>query len=295
VTCYHLISGRPPFHGETALSIAVQHLNEPAAPLKKRRPDLPHELCDLVHRMMEKDPGKRPADAKELKQEIKKIPEQVTANEQRSWRSWVPFQGDQLFRKQLLMFLFVSLCLGGVSAAVGWVNRPGDPLNAPFAELETGSSDRVVIPEKKSPMTQFLLAVKLRDSEDAWKAVITNFPEDEFYKSRAQIRLGLILISESRYVEARAVFQKLIDSNQAVSLVNGYAGLLALESIRGNARKSQDIWGLHIESHLDDLDTEMADYVDRALRKNQNVLGIDNKEHLDRLFDLSVVEEGTVD
>ena len=35
VTCYHLISGRPPFHGETALSIAVKHLNEPPPPLSK--------------------------------------------------------------------------------------------------------------------------------------------------------------------------------------------------------------------------------------------------------------------
>ncbi|MCA9014753.1 MAG: serine/threonine protein kinase, partial [Planctomycetaceae bacterium] len=84
VTCYHLISGRPPFHGETALSIAVKHLNEPPPPLAKRRPDLPVELCNLVHRMMEKDPAKRPANATELMQEIKKIPEQPTVKQGKS-------------------------------------------------------------------------------------------------------------------------------------------------------------------------------------------------------------------
>lgn len=292
VTCYHLISGRPPFHGETALSIAVKHLNEAAPLLKHRRPDLPVALCDLVHRMMEKDPDKRPANATELMQEIKKIPEHVSDSQQNNWRALLPFQGNHNLQKQLVAFLLAFLCVGSVAAAVGWINRPGDPLNAPFLQQGDSSTDNYIIPEEKDAMSQFFLAMKLSNSEDAWKAVITNFPDDEFYKSHAQIRLGLLLIRERRYEDAKVIFQELIDSNQSESIqTNGYAGLMALESINGNASRSQEIWKLRVENHLNDLDTEMIDYVKRALSNNQSVPGIDNEGILNSIFNSTNEDE----
>ncbi|MDB5335488.1 MAG: serine/threonine protein kinase, partial [Planctomycetaceae bacterium] len=45
VTCYHMLSGQPPFRGENAISIALQHLRDTASPLEKLRPDLPPLLC----------------------------------------------------------------------------------------------------------------------------------------------------------------------------------------------------------------------------------------------------------
>lgn len=300
VTCYHLISGRPPFTGETALSIAVKHLNEPPTPLIQRRPDLPQELCDLVHRMIEKDPNNRPANAKELIQEIKKIPEDASGNDHQPPQWMLAFQGNQLLRKQLIPFVLVSLCLGSVAAAVGWVNRPGDPLDAPFIEQETGAAVSTLIPQKNSAMLQYFLAIKLKDSEDAWKAVI-NYPGDEFYKSHAQIRLGLILLRKRRFEEAKTIFQELVDSNKKVSMVNGYAGLMSLDSIRGDARQSQDIWELRVRSQRDELrrqgdelDAEMIEYVEQALRKNQSILGIDNKGQIEQLFNSAGEEESVV-
>ncbi len=291
VTCYHLISGRPPFHGETALSIAVKHLNESPAPLDKIRPDLPQELCDLVHRMMEKDPNQRPADAKELMQEIKKIPEQASANDQRTWKSLVPFQSDQLFQKQLVSFLLISLCLGGVAAAVGWVNRPGDPLNAPYVESENEGSRGIPIPQEKTAMAQFLQAVKLKDDEDAWKAVITNFPGDLVFKPRAQIRLGILLIRPGRYEESKKIFQELVDSGQSELMVNGYAGLMALESLEGDPSDSQNIWKLHVLTTMNDpntasdLDQELQEIVYRALVRNQKNPKISNEKVIKELFE----------
>ena len=41
VTAYHMLAGAPPFDGDTPLAVAVQHLNQPPAPLEKRRPDVP--------------------------------------------------------------------------------------------------------------------------------------------------------------------------------------------------------------------------------------------------------------
>lgn len=284
VTCYHLISGRPPFLGETALSIAVKHLNEPPPPLKDRRPDLPEALCDLVHRMMEKNPDDRPADATELMQEIKKIPTQGSDSQQQGWRSLVSFQGNNLLQKQLATFLLVALCVGSVSAAVGWFNRPGDPLNAPFVQ-NTGdnSGSTNIVPDQKSAMKQYLFAVKNERSEDAWKAVIDYYPDDGLYKTHAQIRLGLLLCKPDRYAEAKTIFQELADSDQSSNQTNGYAGLMVLESLKEKFPESQKIWEFRVKNHPEDLDSEMKENVAEALRKNQTHPEIVNSEALEDL------------
>ncbi|HAH44472.1 protein kinase [uncultured Gimesia sp.] len=291
VTCYHLISGKPPFHGETALSIAVKHLNEAAFPLKKRRPDLPEELCSLVHRMMEKDPDKRPANATELMQEIKKISEESPGIHKRSWREMLPFQENRSFQKQLLAFVLASLSLGGVAAAVGWVNRPGNPLEAPYQASSDADSEPTIIPKEENASKQFFLATRLSVSEDAWQAVITNYPDDEIYTPRAKIRLGVLLIRPGRYGEARTIFQELVNSGQSDQVTNGYAGLMALESLNGQARKSQDIWELYVKDQINGLDAELRDIVILALERNQKSPQITTKEDLQKLFESFQTEE----
>src|SRR5204863_3679846 len=54
VTCYHMLAGQPPFRGKTAFEVAVQHVQGTAQPLAEIRPDLPPEVCALVHKMMAK-------------------------------------------------------------------------------------------------------------------------------------------------------------------------------------------------------------------------------------------------
>ena len=63
VTCYQMLSGSPPFTGETALGVAVQHLKSRPQPLEAIRPDLPASLCRIVHRMLAKLPAERFASA----------------------------------------------------------------------------------------------------------------------------------------------------------------------------------------------------------------------------------------
>src|SRR5207245_2513385 len=56
VTCYHLLAGQPPFRGQSAFEVALQHVQQGPVPLGQIRPDLPAELCALVHKMMAKRP-----------------------------------------------------------------------------------------------------------------------------------------------------------------------------------------------------------------------------------------------
>ena len=73
VTCYHMLSGAPPFGGETALGVAVQHLKTRPQPLEAVRPDLPPALCRIVHQMLAKDPAQRFATGRELLRELRRV------------------------------------------------------------------------------------------------------------------------------------------------------------------------------------------------------------------------------
>ncbi len=71
VTCYHMLTGAPPFRGETALSVAVQHLKSQPERLENLRPDLPTALCRIVHKMLEKDASHRYNSARELLKDLR--------------------------------------------------------------------------------------------------------------------------------------------------------------------------------------------------------------------------------
>ena len=73
VTCYHMLAGAPPFAGDTALVVAVQHLKKSPQPLETLRPDLPPALCRIVHQMLAKDPSRRFATPRELLRELRRV------------------------------------------------------------------------------------------------------------------------------------------------------------------------------------------------------------------------------
>jgi len=58
-TVYHLLAGRPPFSGPSSVAVVMAHIKEPLAPLAAVRPDVPAGLCEVVDRLLAKDPGNR--------------------------------------------------------------------------------------------------------------------------------------------------------------------------------------------------------------------------------------------
>ncbi len=73
VTCYHLLAGEPPFRGTTAFDVALKHVQEQARPLADLRPDLPADLCGLVHKMMAKNPADRYQSAREILRDLTRL------------------------------------------------------------------------------------------------------------------------------------------------------------------------------------------------------------------------------
>ncbi|HEX6715443.1 MAG TPA: Stk1 family PASTA domain-containing Ser/Thr kinase [Thermoleophilaceae bacterium] len=63
VMLFEMLTGRIPFDGESAVSIALRHLTEPPPPVHTLRPDVHPALEAVVHQALAKDPGQRFLDA----------------------------------------------------------------------------------------------------------------------------------------------------------------------------------------------------------------------------------------
>ena len=75
VTCYHLLAGEPPFRGASAFDVALKHVQEQPRPLSDLRPDLPPDVCAMIHKMMAKNPDDRFQSAKDILRELVKMRE----------------------------------------------------------------------------------------------------------------------------------------------------------------------------------------------------------------------------
>ena len=63
---FELLTGRPPFTGETPFAILKKHCTEEPVPPSRLQRGVPAELDAIVLQLLRKDPDERPASAEEL-------------------------------------------------------------------------------------------------------------------------------------------------------------------------------------------------------------------------------------
>jgi serine/threonine-protein kinase len=73
ITCYQMFAGQPPFTGQSPFEVALQHVNKEPQPLAEVRPDLPPELCAVVHKMVAKKPEERFQTGREVVRELNRV------------------------------------------------------------------------------------------------------------------------------------------------------------------------------------------------------------------------------
>jgi serine/threonine-protein kinase len=73
VTSYHLLAGQPPYTGTNPFDVAMKHVQGEPAPLASIRPDLPAELCAVVHKMMARSPADRYQTGKDLIRDLARL------------------------------------------------------------------------------------------------------------------------------------------------------------------------------------------------------------------------------
>ena len=70
IVFYRMLCGEVPFTGDSAVSIAYQHVNEPIPPISALRPDLPQYADRILQKLLAKDPDNRFQSGRELIQSL---------------------------------------------------------------------------------------------------------------------------------------------------------------------------------------------------------------------------------
>ena len=73
VTFYHMLTGVPPFRAESAIALAMKHVNDTPVSPRVHRPEIPIELERLVLKLMAKNPAERFQSAAEMLAELARI------------------------------------------------------------------------------------------------------------------------------------------------------------------------------------------------------------------------------
>lgn len=73
VTLYEMLSGEPPFSADSAMSLLMQHLNDPVPDISSLRSDIPSELIQIVNKALEKDRANRYASTNEMASDLKRV------------------------------------------------------------------------------------------------------------------------------------------------------------------------------------------------------------------------------
>ena len=228
VTCYHVLSGSPPFAGETALNVALQHLKKRAEPLENLRPDLPPALARVVHKMLAKKPADRYQSARELLKELHRLqvehleddwPEDLPGLETAGVEFGDTSLGETTQQLSALMKTaayrkpgwawwlvwaagFAAMFLAGVAAA--YFTTSEKPL---LAEVQEEAAS---VPRQEKAGLQFWYA-NLENTEEAWLSVGRHFPDDTLWVQRSKQQLARYYLVHDSYDKAMEIFDEFVN------------------------------------------------------------------------------------
>ncbi|HLM76415.1 MAG TPA: protein kinase, partial [Polyangiaceae bacterium] len=117
---YHLIAQRPPFVGDSSLSVLLALDKEEATPLRKIVPSLPEDLEIIVMKCLEKDPGQRYDSAKALADDLDRY---LSGDPIAARRASLAYVLLKKIRKHKALFAVSCVGVLGISIAVGAVVR----------------------------------------------------------------------------------------------------------------------------------------------------------------------------
>jgi serine/threonine-protein kinase len=216
VTCYHLLAGNPPFTGANAIDVAMKHVNEAPEPLAAVRPDLPPDLCNLVHKMMAKRVEDRYPTAKDILRDVAKVREGLSlnlppapANGAAAPAASVPLMLPTTATLPLVLpdhpSRWPARILAGLAVAAaftgGWLlfGKLHPPATAAAGPTAPG------LPEARLPEAVKLVSGRERDllakldKRGATPAEVID----------ASLDLGLLYVKERRFADAEKVFHQL--------------------------------------------------------------------------------------
>ncbi len=316
ITAWHMLTGRPPFQGETALAIAVQHVKQEIPDLKSLRPDLPPELCQIVHRLTRKQPQDRFQTPRQLVRRLREldfddIADWELLSERLAVDELMPAAGaatvaesrlevtrqlETIMRGQFRSWWqSPRLVLGiGILAVIGILTGSIFALSRPPADPLAGRTvQEDVIPRQENASDQYFYALWITDpdrAERAWQAVARYFPPydpagnenlENLLRSRwSEVRLGDLYLQTGQYEKARSVFERLagLEETEENFRLIGIAGQALVFDYLDQPEAAIQFLP-ELQKDLDKLQGFMGDEVRKLLDKHRPATGVISENH----------------
>ena len=276
ITCWHALAGKPPFTGETALSVALQHVNNPPPSLLKQRPDIPFGLATIVERMIEKKPENRFQTFHNILQELQArglTPENsvlLSKSVTTALSARQMLQRALQRRKTRLGKMLAATLVATFVILLGWASGYGYRtwINPPFPALETQHITR-----KGTVEEQWVYACFLK-TPDAWQSVIDYFPDEEYWGHKAKRQLIRYYYFSDNREASLPLFQEFAELSD-IDLEDQMLGLAGLAWCTADYRDSRipreylDQLGLIHAHNRDELYDQILDAATKTLRQKR--------------------------
>ena len=138
VILFEMVTGRPPFEGETPLGVAVKHRTEPPPDPRALAPQIPAELSRVILRSLEKDRDKRYQTAEEFLADLAAIEKSLPTTE-RAFPGRKPPTSRKItveFTPKKLIIPAAALAALVIAAVFLWHPWSGSKTAAPVARVE---------------------------------------------------------------------------------------------------------------------------------------------------------------
>jgi serine/threonine protein kinase len=262
VTCYHMLSGEPPFVGDSPFEVAVQHVQKQPVPLSKKRPDLPEALCAIVHKMMAKSPADRYQTGKELLRDIARCRETLSSTVANTLVGQPALSTDQPTvlartptetattalptpRKSRRGLLVGAMVLTIVAAAFGgavfaWKEQQRQglmPHGQEIAPADASALDQIALPSKQEQT--------LRDAAEQYLSRPDRKSTELAGGFGVCMDLGLYYLDHHRFDEADKLFSRLEAFKEPASYrALGQVGKGIVLALKNEAKESNRYFGI---------------------------------------------------
>ncbi len=231
VTCFHMLTGSPPFQGDTPLSVAVQHLHKQPPPLENARPDLPPSLCRIVHRMMNKEPSGRYATARELLVDLRSVDGQADSD------GWTELLDEETSAKLAAMASSAGNATARLAAVMRdsasprstwryWAKWAAALILAVMLGAMTGSLLRQQsllagaaagasgYKKMATADLQYVFALQV-DTIEAWRSIEEHYPDNKEFVDTAQQQIARIYLHSDEFEKALELFEQFSQPEQS--------------------------------------------------------------------------------
>ena len=283
-TFYHLLAGRPPFRGETALAVAFHQVHTPPPSLIDSRPDLSSSVCRLIQRMLAKKPDDRFPSAQSLLQELRELEKRgesdsevtmpvdsmTTDNDRHPigsrWHEWSAWLRPTAH--PIAAFAFWGVLLATVAATIGAqsIRRSTSGINPRGGKLAH-------VQREPTAVQQLEVAHRI-NTDDTWWAVLLYFPGTEPEGHRARQELIPRLFQQQRFAEADRLCSEVLDAGNApeAATVTAWAGRALRLALTGHHADAEQIDRQYLRDRGESIQRPLGEWLNEVLRGRSRTL-----------------------